>query len=100
MGLENAAKTSAHMRRSGREGLELYSHDGIPLDCWSQQEGTGPGGLLGSSIPQGDLRPYYTLGLLSDLGFYKALDSEVQEGAWLDITQACPHARVSCLQTH
>lgn len=27
MGLEKAAKTSAHMR----EGLELYSHDGIPL---------------------------------------------------------------------
>lgn len=45
-------------------------------DCWSQQEGTGPGGLLASSIPQGDLRPYYTLGRLSDLGSYKALDSE------------------------
>lgn len=31
VGLEKAAKTSAHMRHSGREGLELYSYDCIPL---------------------------------------------------------------------
>lgn len=30
-GLEKAAKPSAHMRHSGREGLGLCSLDGIPL---------------------------------------------------------------------
>lgn len=39
-----------------------------PWDCWSQQQGAGRGGFLETSIPQGDLRPYYTLGRLSDLG--------------------------------
>lgn len=46
VGLEKAAKASPHMRHCGREGLELYSHDGIPL-----------GGLLVSI--GGDRTPRY-----------------------------------------